>query len=154
VDKLKDSSHGRLKISAIGAPMIIKDATETAMNDLERMDMVVLPLAFSVLGLTLRSARLLLVPIATMATGAAGAFGIMALVARFINVSSVAPSLMMSILIAMNFDYSLFLLTRLRTELARGLQMPEAVEMVLSTAGVTITVRTLRPAAEAVRHLG
>ena len=122
VKELRADALGRVKISSIGAPMIIQDATQTSMSDLERMDMVVLPLAFCVLGLTLRSARLLLVPIATMGTGAAGAFGVMALIARYINVSSVAPSLMMSILIAMNFDYSLFLLTRLRTELARGLQ--------------------------------
>ena len=58
-----------------------------------------------------------------MGVACAGAFGILALIAHVTAISSIAPSLMMSVLVAMDFDYSLFLLSRFREEAQGGVEV-------------------------------
>ena len=88
-----------LRLASVSATSIIREAAAVGTSDLDRMDAIVLPLAFVILGFTLRSRRLLLVAAATMGVSFAGAFGILALIAHVTAVSSIAPSLMMSVLV-------------------------------------------------------
>ena len=78
---------------------------------------IVLPAALLVLGWVLRTWRLMLIPLATLVTSLAVSFLIMWAVARATVVVSTVPALMVSMMLAMCVDYSLFLLVRYRTEL-------------------------------------
>eukprot|EP00747_Dinoflagellata_sp_TGD_P029867 gnl/TRDRNA2_/TRDRNA2_134234_c0_seq1.p1 gnl/TRDRNA2_/TRDRNA2_134234_c0~~gnl/TRDRNA2_/TRDRNA2_134234_c0_seq1.p1 ORF type:complete len:810 (+),score=72.90 gnl/TRDRNA2_/TRDRNA2_134234_c0_seq1:350-2431(+) len=110
------------------------------------MDAIALPIAVLVLWYVVRSCRLLLVPLAATCTAAATSFGIMYFVGLGFPVEITTPSLMMSILIAMSVDYSLFILTRFREELLRlrssdldqVAQVHEAVVVTMQTAGTTV----------------
>ncbi len=54
----------------------------------------------------------MIMPILCIGSGIVTSFGIMYFVANYLDVIAFTPSLMMSILVAMSFDYSLFLLSR------------------------------------------
>ena len=129
-----------ISVDVMGAPVIIQASVDIALTDLERMDLIVLPFAFVVLGVLLQSWRLMLIPVASMATSVAVSFGIVALVAKCTPIYMITPSLMMSVLIAMAFDYALFLLTRFQEVRASSATMRDAVERILGTAGKTILV--------------
>ena len=129
VDELQAAHGSSLEVDLLGAPLIIEEAADTAMSDLEHMDAIVLPLSFAILAGVIGSFRLLLVPLLTIGVAAAGAFGITALIARATPIFTITPSLMMSILIAMSIDYALFLLTRFRQERLQGRSVPAAVEV-------------------------
>jgi uncharacterized membrane protein YdfJ with MMPL/SSD domain len=64
-------------------------------------------------------------------------------VALELPVISFTPSLMMSILIAMSIDYSLFLLSRYREELLKGSHTRQAIEGMLTHAGHVVLVSGL-----------
>merc|ERR1719247_355250 len=85
------------------------------------MDSIALPLAFLVLACILRSFRLLLIPVCVMAASACLSFGLLFILneTKIEKVEVFTPPMMMSILIAMSFDYSLFVCTRLQQELAK-----------------------------------
>ena len=153
VDELQAAHGSSLEVDLLGAPLIIEEAADTAMSDLEHMDAIVLPLSFAILAGVIGSFRLLLVPLLTIGVAAAGAFGITALIARATPIFTITPSLMMSILIAMSIDYALFLLTRFRQERLQGRSVPAAVEVTLQTAGMTVLVSGLTLAASFVALL-
>jgi RND superfamily putative drug exporter len=112
----------------------------SAERDFLVVDGISLPLAFLVLAYILRSLRLMLLPVICIGTSIVITFGIMYFVAILVPVVAFTPSLMMSILVAMSFDYSLFLLSRYREDLFSGAEHHKAVEVMLSSAGHTILV--------------
>eukprot|EP01129_Flabellula_baltica_P005542 TRINITY_DN2016_c0_g1_i1.p1 TRINITY_DN2016_c0_g1~~TRINITY_DN2016_c0_g1_i1.p1 ORF type:complete len:825 (+),score=136.61 TRINITY_DN2016_c0_g1_i1:23-2497(+) len=134
---LKDSN---VEVYLIGLPAFIPVIQTSIELDLGMMDGIVLPLALLVLALILRSLRLMILPLIAIATSAATSFAAVYFFSLAIDIVSFTPSLMMSILIAMSIDYSLFLLTRYREEVASGVSGELAVQTMLSTAGHTILV--------------
>lgn len=129
-----------LEVFLLGSPLIIREATNSAMSDLERMDMIVLPLAFLVFGALLKSWRLMLIPFCTLVASLACSFGVVTWVAWATPIYTMTPSLMMSILIAMAIDYALFILTRYTEGLEKGATVEQAVVEAMETAGMTITI--------------
>merc|ERR1719326_1202522 len=83
------------------------------------MDSIALPIAFLVLACILRSFRLLIIPVCVISAAACLSFGLLYLLnfSQIAKVQTFTPALVMSILIAMSFDYSLFICTRIRQEL-------------------------------------
>eukprot|EP01062_Namystynia_karyoxenos_P062451 TRINITY_DN55332_c0_g1_i1.p1 TRINITY_DN55332_c0_g1~~TRINITY_DN55332_c0_g1_i1.p1 ORF type:complete len:1016 (+),score=393.96 TRINITY_DN55332_c0_g1_i1:99-3146(+) len=147
-------AHG----TPLGLPSFMDTIVSSAEENLGTIDAISIPLAMCVLAYILRSWRLLVLPLVNMGVTAAVSFGVMSLVADHMNVNSVAPSLMMSILVAMSIDYSLFLLTRYRDEVRRRLPpleseqrfapgLPryrlECIQNMVGTAGETIAVSAL-----------
>mmetsp|Transcript_100759 Transcript_100759/g.260347 ORF Transcript_100759/g.260347 Transcript_100759/m.260347 type:complete len:851 (-) Transcript_100759:132-2684(-) len=127
-----------------GMPLTTEASIEAGEHDLLRMDSCSLPLALGVLWLVVRSYRLLLLPVACMVCAASLSFGFLFVLGHYKAVMVTTPSLMMSVLIAMSFDYSLFLLTRFKEELEHVdretgfLNSPERVEEAI--------IRTMRTA--------
>lgn len=97
-------------------PILCNVAVSDTEKSLAEMDAIAMPIAVLVLWAVIQSGRLLLLPLAAMGTAASLSFGIMYLVGLVTIVEQSTPSLMMSLLIAMSIDYSLFLLTRFREE--------------------------------------
>jgi uncharacterized membrane protein YdfJ with MMPL/SSD domain len=60
--------------------------------------------------------------------------------AKLMMIASFVPSMMMSLMIALGIDYSLFLLSRFREELLAGEHPQRAVANMLATSGHTIVV--------------
>jgi predicted RND superfamily exporter protein len=109
------SAHYTVGVTGLGA--LFYDVLNGSEKDMIKMDSIVLPLALTVLGFFLASFRLILVPIICVIVSLLSAFTLMLPVALYaFTVSSTTPSIMMSLALAMSFDYSLFLLSRFREE--------------------------------------
>ncbi|MBM7505136.1 MMPL family transporter [Agromyces aurantiacus] len=74
-------------------------------------------------------------PLLTALVGVAATFGGISLVAAFAPVSSTAPMLAVMIGLAVGIDYALFILSRHRTQLARGMDPEESAAEAVATAG-------------------
>jgi len=130
----------------ISLPTITNIAIEDTEVSMGIMDAIALPIAFAILGCVVRSGRLLLLPVITVSTSLCVSFGIMYCVGLREPVQMSTPSMMMSLLIAMSIDYSLFLLTRFREELEGPLRhdvdpvrrVRAAVRGTMRTAGFTV----------------
>eukprot|EP01061_Rhynchopus_euleeides_P010027 TRINITY_DN1936_c0_g2_i1.p1 TRINITY_DN1936_c0_g2~~TRINITY_DN1936_c0_g2_i1.p1 ORF type:complete len:915 (+),score=310.96 TRINITY_DN1936_c0_g2_i1:98-2842(+) len=137
------------QMTLMGCSVFLRVMIDNAADDLEHMDAIVLPLALLTLAAILQSVRLLVAAVVSLLFAAAASFGLMYLVTFSMDVFASAPSLMMSVLIAMSIDYGLFLLSRYSEELKEQLELdgkvdvPRAVVTMLYTAGHTITVSGL-----------
>eukprot|EP01062_Namystynia_karyoxenos_P071654 TRINITY_DN672_c0_g1_i5.p1 TRINITY_DN672_c0_g1~~TRINITY_DN672_c0_g1_i5.p1 ORF type:complete len:818 (+),score=330.97 TRINITY_DN672_c0_g1_i5:860-3313(+) len=134
---------GEYEFTLLGAPAFIHVILDSTSSDLERMDLIVLPIAVLILAWIVRSLRLMIMPLLSLGASAAVSFAIMYGIALVMDVFSSASAVMMSILIAMSIDYGLFLLTRYREELERGAETETAVSRMLVSAGHTVTVSGL-----------
>jgi uncharacterized membrane protein YdfJ with MMPL/SSD domain len=110
-------------------------------KDFAIMDGIALPIAMLTLGFILKSVRLLILPLLTMGVSALVSFMIMYFCTfamgmvislyssrpriYLLEIVAFAPSLMMSLLVAMSIDYSLFLLSRYREEILDGMNLVE-----------------------------
>ncbi|WP_022891739.1 MMPL family transporter [Agromyces subbeticus] len=74
-------------------------------------------------------------PLLTALVGVGAAFGGISIVAAFTTVSSTAPMLAVMIGLAVGIDYALFILSRHRTQLARGHDPEESAAEAVATAG-------------------
>lgn len=74
-------------------------------------------------------------PLLTALVGVGAAFGGISLVAAFTTVSSTAPMLAVMIGLAVGIDYALFILSRHRTQLARGQDPEDSAAEAVATAG-------------------
>ncbi|WP_173924352.1 MMPL family transporter [Agromyces sp. Marseille-P2726] len=74
-------------------------------------------------------------PLITALVGVGATFGGISLVAAFAPVSSTAPMLAVMIGLAVGIDYALFILSRHRTQLARGQDPAESAAEAVATAG-------------------
>lgn len=116
------------------------------MGNMEQMDMIVLPTALAMLAFLLGSCRLLIVPIMCLLVTASLAFASVDGVTHVMDIMTAAPSLMMSIFLAVSIDYSLFLLSRFKVEVkgstatdrASPNAMQEIVATVLRTSGKVV----------------
>jgi uncharacterized membrane protein YdfJ with MMPL/SSD domain len=78
---------------------------------------MVLPVALCILALIVRSFRLLAIPLACLGVSAALSFATVdGLTKAGVPILTAAPSLMVSVFVAMSVDYSMFLLTRFQEE--------------------------------------
>lgn len=109
-------------------------------QDLTILDLVSLPLAFGVLALILRAARLLVIPLVNIVAGALVSYLIVYGMSTEFEVFSVAPSLMTEAVLAMSIDYSMFLLSRYREELEKRRPPQVAIVTMLWFAGHTVVI--------------
>jgi hypothetical protein len=134
-------AHSAATLSISG---VVRELDRTAEGEMLHIDGLILPLSLGVLLWTLRRARLLLVPLFTIFMAFLQTMGCLYLLSWGIPVPMAAVTLVMTMTLALNIDYSLFLLCRLDEERqARGIgldQLPEAMAASLATAGHTILV--------------
>lgn len=88
-----------------------------------------------VLIVTFRSVRPAWQPITSALFGVAIAIGVILFSTRVLTVSSSAPLLAVMLGLAVGIDYSLFILQRHRTQLARGVEVRESAAIAVGTAG-------------------
>jgi putative drug exporter of the RND superfamily len=123
-------------IHVISNTLINRDIGNLINDDLDSSLRITVPLTFLILLLAFGAIVASLIPLVLAATSLIAAFGILGLYSQ--TVSSVSPNatqLIVLIGLAVAVDYSLFMVTRFRTERRHGRSVPLAIEVSSSTAG-------------------
>ncbi len=126
-----------LEMLPVGNIPLNHDFTEVTRTDLQRAELVILPLVVILLLLVFGSAVAALLPLLVGALSMAGAIGGTLLMARYTSVSVYAPNIVTMIGLGVAIDYSLFIVSRFREEI-RGHPAPEALARTMATAGRAI----------------
>jgi len=123
-------------IHVVSSTFINRDINDLISRDLDSSLRVTIPLTFAILLLAFGAIVASLIPLVLAVTSLLAAFGILGLYSQLIDaVSPNATQLIVLIGLAVAVDYSLFMVTRFRTERRHGRPIPLAIEISSSTAG-------------------
>ncbi|TMC28869.1 MAG: MMPL family transporter, partial [Chloroflexi bacterium] len=130
---------GRLQVVLTGNVPINHAFNTTLETDLQRAELISLPLALILLVLIFRSAIAALLPIGVgILTILGGVVGIL-LLSNYTYVSQYAFNIVTLIGLGVSIDYSLMFVSRYREELQAGASREQAVATTMATAGRAIT---------------
>jgi RND superfamily putative drug exporter len=124
-------------------PAIGKDTMEVVTRDIERINLVAVPLIILVLFLLFRNAKLVPIPLVAIGIVLLFALGLLSVIARYTPILPFAPTIVSCIGLGVGIDYSVFLLSRFQEERRRGRSPYEATEIMVKRAGFTILVSAL-----------
>lgn len=106
--------------------------------------------ALIILGLVFRTAGAVALPLASAAAALTTGLGLIGLLTHVMNVSNVTPQLSQLMVIGVGVDYALFIVTRHRRNLLRGMSVPDSIALAINTsgravlfAGVTVCIAML-----------
>jgi MMPL family len=129
-------SYPGIAIGCTGLDAMVNDLKAGATVAFELIDAVVLPIALFILGCNLRSYRHVLVAIASLGCTLLLALAILVPIANTVTINPFAPSILLTLGIAVCFDYSLFMLSRYREEIIVNMKSKdEAVFSCLLASG-------------------
>lgn len=134
------SLGGVARVGLTGFDTLVQSGMRGTRRDLENVDTRSLPIALFVMALTLRNVALILIPLLCMLFATVLEFAVMAAVATKYEVVSFAVSVMMTLTLAVSFDYSLFFCSRYLEARRAGRSEDERVAIVLESAGHTVVV--------------
>jgi uncharacterized membrane protein YdfJ with MMPL/SSD domain len=127
--------HPDLRIHALNGTIVNDDIQTLVTEDLDSALRITMPMTFLILLVAFGAAVAAFVPLILAATSLLAAFGVLALYSQFIApVSPYANQLVVLIGLAVAVDYSLFMITRFRSERRRR-EKSAAIEVASSTAG-------------------
>jgi len=135
IDATKAAMPGTT-IHVISNTFINRDINELISHDLDSSLRITLPLTFAILLFAFGAILASLIPLVLAVTSLLAAFGIIGIYSQVVGpVSPNATQLIVLIGLAVAVDYSLFMVTRFRTERRHGRTVPLAIEIASSTAG-------------------
>ena len=126
-----------LDIVAAGNVPLNHDFVDVAKRDLERAELVILPVVALFLLLAFGSVVAALLPLGVGVLAMLGGMAGVDLLARHMSVSAYAPNIVTMIGLGVAIDYSLFIVSRFREEIVRR-PIPEALAHTMATAGRAI----------------
>lgn len=137
IDEINESIGVPAGLTALATgPTFLKRALRlTLAEELPKHDFSVLPFSLSILAYRLKSVRMVIFPLISIAICAPIAFGLVYFVALHTTVLSHAPMMMILLCAALSLDYSLFTLTRYSEERAAGAEVKEAVITTIVQSG-------------------
>jgi RND superfamily putative drug exporter len=91
--------------------------------------------ALIILGFVFRTAGAVVLPLASAAAALASGLGLIGLLSHAMNVSNVTPELAQLMVIGVGVDYALFIVTRHRRNLLRGMSVPDSISLAINTSG-------------------
>jgi len=134
LDDLQEQ-HPTLRIHALNNTLANDDISTLVNEDLDASLRITIPLTFVILLIAFGAPIAAAVPLVLAVTSLLAAFGLLGLYSQFISpVSPYASQLVVLIGLAVAVDYSLFMVTRFRTERQRRDKL-KAIEVASSTAG-------------------
>ena len=124
-----------LEVRATGDLPITADFDSTLEKDLQRGEVVSLPLTLLLLLLVFGTLVAALLPLGVGALAVVGGIAGVYALSRFLDVSTYAVNIVTLIGLGVAIDYSLFVVSRHREELAKGLTVEAALARSMETAG-------------------
>ena len=132
-------SSQALTVEATGYLAINHDFNTILESDLQRAEVVSLPLALILLLLVFGTVLAAMLPLGVGMLAVVGGIAATFALSHATDVSQYALNIVTLIGLGVAIDYSLFIVNRFREELARGLSVDDAVARSLATAGRAIT---------------
>jgi RND superfamily putative drug exporter len=126
-----------LDMTLTGAPIFFSDIQSVTERDLRRAEFISFPFAGLALLLVFGSLVAALVPAVIGGTAVVITLGFVVLVTRFTEISIFAMSLVSMLGLGLGIDYSLFVVSRFRDELAER-DVPDALGIAMATAGKAV----------------
>jgi RND superfamily putative drug exporter len=120
---------------------------DRARDDLERGETLALPVMLVLLFLVFRGVVAALTPLLVAVVAVAGALLILLGVSHVADISAYSVNVITMLGLGLAVDYSLLVISRFREERAAGLELPDAIERTLATAGRTVAFSGLTVAA-------
>jgi len=122
----------------VGGPVVAnQQISGTVGKDLGHAELLALPLLLA-LSLVFFRGRAALMPLVVGVTTVLGTFLVLTGVNQLYGLSVFALNLVIGLGLGLAIDYTLFLVTRFREELAEGISIREAISVTLSQAGRTV----------------
>jgi uncharacterized membrane protein YdfJ with MMPL/SSD domain len=135
LDQLR-GEHPGLRIHSLDGRLANQDIQELVNGGLDASLRLTIPLTFVILLIAFGAAVAAFVPLVLAVTSLLAAFGVLGLYSQVIDpVSPYASQLIVLIGLAVAVDYSLFMVTRYRTERRAGRVKLEAIRVASATAG-------------------
>jgi putative drug exporter of the RND superfamily len=152
-DRAVDRVGERLR--AVDAPRVLvggdeiarEEFQDQAQEDLERGETLALPVMLVLLLLVFRGFVAAVTPLLVAVLAVAGALLILLGVSHVADISAYSVNVITMLGLGLAVDYSLLVISRFREERAAGLELPEAIERTLATAGRTVAFSGLTVAA-------
>ena len=144
VDALQDAvadgavGGGSVTVQAGGLAVVNAEVTSTIERDLRTAEMIAIPVTLVLLVWVFGSIVAALLPLAVGIFSILGTFAVLQVIAQFTEVSIFALNATTALGLGLAIDYSLFIVSRYREELAAGYAPGAAVSRTVRTAGRTI----------------
>jgi putative drug exporter of the RND superfamily len=143
------------RLRAVDAPRVLVGGDEVAreafqhqaQEDLKRGETLALPVMLVLLFLVFRGFVAAVTPLLVAAVAVAGALLILLGVSHVTDISAYSVNVITMLGLGLAVDYSLLVISRFREERAAGLELPDAIERTLATAGRTVAFSGLTVAA-------
>ena len=136
VERADEADDFRVLIS--GAASVSYETNEFAAHDLEQGERVGIPVALLILLALFGAVVAALIPIGLAIIAIVIALGFVAIIGQFFDLVFFVTLMITMIGLAVGIDYSLFIISRFREEMDRGLGVQEAVARAGETAGRTV----------------
>lgn len=127
-----------LQITLAGGPAFYADIETVSQRDLQRAELIAFPFALVALLLVFGTLVSALVPLVVGGLGVAAILATIYLLAHVTDLSIFVLNLSTMLGLGLAIDYSLFITSRFREELQHGLEVDDAVERTIGTAGRAI----------------
>ncbi|HEV8191906.1 MAG TPA: MMPL family transporter [Ktedonobacterales bacterium] len=127
-----------LQMTVGGGPVFYADIQSVSESDLRRAELLAFPFALLALLLVFRSVIAAGLPAAVGGCSVVISLALLYLLAQVTPVSIFALNITTLFGLGLGVDYSLFMVSRFREELARGRDVQEAVGVTMSTAGRSV----------------
>ena len=137
------ASISNIQPAPIGMDVILQLCTDSTMSDLLVMDITVIPIAFIIFAIFLKSVRLLIIPLVQLIIILAVSFGISYFLTFSITVPPFTPSIQSAFCLALTVDYCLFLTSSFRKGISVGLPVVPSVRYMIASAGKVVVVSCL-----------
>jgi len=136
-ERIADDLAGEPGVTVGGPAVAQKEVNEHVESDLRTAELYAFPLLF-LLSLLFFRGRAAILPLVVGVTTVLGTFLVLTGINQVYGLSVFALNLVMGLGLGLAIDYTLFLVTRFREELANGAQTRAAVRTTMATAGRTV----------------
>ncbi|WP_327289712.1 MMPL family transporter [Streptomyces sp. NBC_01198] len=136
-------AHGPLDVRVTGLSQVNSEADDQSSADLTRAEVLAAPLTLLILLAAFGSLLAALLPVLVGVVAVAVTYAMLAGLAQVTSVSVFALNITTALGFGLAVDYSLFIISRYREELAAGRDVTEAVAAALRTAGRTVLFSAL-----------
>ncbi|HEV2754487.1 MAG TPA: MMPL family transporter [Actinomycetota bacterium] len=136
-----------VRVAVTGFSEIYRQVTAQVEEDLVRAELVAIPILLILLLFVFRSPIAASLPLGVGLVAVIGTLLVLRAIAALTEVSIFALNLTTGMGLGLGIDYSLFVVSRFREELAAGAAVPDAVTTTVATAGRTVLFSAIAVAA-------